>query len=286
MKKYIIVFISLLTIFSCTEEISPSDEFEPKIFIFGEITTDQDYVSLKVGKTLPLNNSSGIEPLSSTVENAEIALFTRDTNDNTSLVTDDFSESLLDPGEYISSQVVTPIIGNYYWIEVTIDGTKYKSSPELLKPPITVTEIEVVGNQVRAIFNDPQNEVNHYYAIFNFYDANDFFLFDESELSNDILFNGNENAFIETEDTAYFSGEKKYGVTLAHLNFDTYQFYQNITIQNQSNEGFDDDDEGGDPGRLFDSPPTSLTGNIVNTATNRLVLGNFGVISISDEFIK
>lgn len=104
-------------------------------------------------------------------------------------------------------------------------------------------------------------------------------------MSNDILFDGNENAFIETEDTADFNGEKKYGVTLTHLNFDTYQFYQNITFQNQSNEG-SGDDESGDPGRLFESPPTNLTGNIVNTSTNRLILGNFGVISISEEFIK
>jgi len=284
MKQYKLICISLLTIFSCTEEISPSDEFEPKIFIFGEITSHQDYLSLKIGRTLPLNNSSGIEPLPSTVENAEIALFSRGNNGTSYLVTDDFSASLLDPEDYISSQVVTPIIGNYYWIEVTIDGIKYESSPEQLKTPIAVTDIEVVGNQVRAIFNDPQNEINHYYAIFNFYDENDFFLFDETELSNDILFDGNENAFIETEDTADFNGENKYGVTLMHLNFDTYQFYQNITIQNQSNEG--DEEEVGDPGRLFESPPTNLTGNIINTSTNRLILGNFGVVSISDEFIK
>ena len=271
--KIILIACFIQTIFSCTEEITPPTNFTPKVFIFGNITNHTDYLRIKIGKTVPLNSTS-----SNPVNNATVSLFTKDKNNNTSLVTDDFS---IISGTYESSQKITPVLDNHYWIEVKVDNVTYKSSQELLKIPISITNVEVVNDQLRAVFSDPQGETNHYLANFSFYDEFDNFLSEENELSNDILFDGNVKAFIETFDD-YGSDIQKRAI-LTHLNFETYQFYLNIIAQEESNEGYDD--EGGDPGRLFASPPTNLTGNIINTETNQFALGNFGVISTSDEYI-
>lgn len=271
--KIILIACFIQTIFSCTEEITPPTNFTSKVFIFGNITNHTDYLRIKIGKTVPLNSTS-----SNPVNNATVSLFTKDKNNNTSLVTDDFS---IISGTYESSQKITPVLDNHYWIEVKVDNVTYKSSQELLKIPISITNVEVVNDQLRAVFSDPQGETNHYLANFSFYDKFDNFLSEENELSNDILFDGNVKAFIETFDD-YGSDIQKRAI-LTHLSFETYQFYLNIIAQEESNEGYDD--EGGDPGRLFASPPTNLTGNIINTETNQFALGNFGVISTSDEYI-
>lgn len=274
--KIILITCFIQIIFSCTEEITPPTNFTSKVFIFGNITNNTDYLRIKIGKTVPLNSTS-----SNPVNNATISLFTKDKNNNTSLVTDDFSVT---NGTYESSQKITPTIGNYYWIEVKVDNITYKSSQETLRTPISITNIEVVNDQLRAVFSDPQNETNHYLASFSFYDEFDNFLSEENELSNDILFDGNVKAFIEIFDMFDFEADVQRRAVLTHLNYETYQFYLNISAQEESNEGVDD--EGGDPGRLFASPPVNLTGNITNTSTNQFVLGNFGVMSISDEFFK
>jgi hypothetical protein len=271
----IIVISSILTLFNCTEEITPPTNFTSKVFIFGNITNNSDFLRIKIGKTVPLNSTS-----SNPVNNATISLFTKDINNNTSIVTDDFSAI---NGTYESTQKITPTIGNYYWIEVKVDNITYKSSQEILKTPISITNIEAVNGRLRAIFSDPQDEINHYLINFSFYDQYDNVVAEEYELSNDILFDGNPKAFIETSDY-YFHRSSKRAAILTHLNFETYQFYLNISAQEESNEEYDD--EGGDPGRLFASPSTNLTGNIINTSTNQFALGNFGVISTGDKFFK
>jgi len=268
----ILLISCILTLFNCTEEITPPSNFTPKVFIFGNIDNTIGSLRIIIGKTVPLNSTS-----TNPVNNAAISLFTKDTNNNTSLVTDSFS---IKNGIYESSQEIIPIIGNHYWIEVIVDDITYISSQEILAPPISIKNIEVVNDQVRAVFSDPQDETNHYLANFIFYDDSNNYIGERSELSNDVLFNGNTNAFIETD--KYYVSNIKTAAILVHLNFETYQFYQNIFTQENSNEGIDD--EGGDPGRLFDPPPTDLTGNILNTKTNQFTLGNFGVISTSDEF--
>ncbi len=272
--KSLLIGCFVQIIFSCAEEISPPTNFTSKVVIFGNITNHTDYLSIKIRKTFPLNSTP-----SDPVNNATISLFTKDKNKNTYLITDDFSVT---DGTYESLQKITPTIGNFYWIEVKVDDVTYQSSQELLRAPIDITNMEIVNNQLRAIFSDPLGETNHYFVNFSFYDPfDDFFLGEETEVSSDVLFDGNANAFIETFD--YFGSNIQKRATLTHLNFETFQFYLNVIAQEESNQGYDD--EGLDPGRLFASPPTNLTGNILNTTTNQFALGYFGVVSISDEYI-
>jgi hypothetical protein len=68
-------------------------------------------------------------------------------------------------------------------------------------------------------------------------------------------------------------------VSLAQLNYGTYQFYKNLIAQRDSNLV---EDEPGSPARLFVTPPVNIIGNIINTSTNRFALGNFGLINVSE----
>ena len=69
-------------------------------------------------------------------------------------------------------------------------------------------------------------------------------------------------------------------VSLYHMDPSIYEFYLRYSTQLYQNEGFED--EAGDPGYLFRAPPVQLSGNIYNDQTQETVLGNFGVIAISE----
>ncbi len=274
--KISFILFGFLFLYSCTKEVEAESTFESKTFIFGIITNDIDNIFITISKTVPLNSGSGdILPLSNSVSNAEISLYTKDTNGNTSLVTDDFMYLELQD-EYMSSQVIIPVIGNYYWIEVLVDDILYKSAEELLKTPIPIDNTLDVNNNTRIEFADPSDETNLYLARLVLYNNQNDLIFEEFAISNDVLFNGNENAFIDI-----FQPFDNNAITnLAQLNYGTYQFYRNLITQQDSNQG--GDDESGSPGRLFDLPPANITGNILNTSTNRYALGNFGVISTNE----
>ena len=71
-----------------------------------------------------------------------------------SLITNSFNVS---NGRYQSDQMITPIIGNYYWIEVELsDGVKFTSDPELLKTPVPIENITIVDAIPRVHFKDPK----------------------------------------------------------------------------------------------------------------------------------
>lgn len=267
--KYLLIFCCTFLLFRCVDEITTPDNFESKVYIFGNITNETDFLTITVGRTVPLDSRNTI-----LVNEAKIALFTKDGNDNTSLVTDDFNFSRTNES-YTSAQQITPIIGNRYWIEVVVDNVIYRSSPELLKPPVPITNLEVVNNKIKVIFSDPEAEINHYLAEFDLYDAADNFLSTQEEISNDVFFDGNENAIIEK--TVFIGSFERTEATLSQFDFATYQFYLNIINQKEANQ----DSGEGDSGRLFATPAVNIIGNILNTTTNSPVLGHFGVISKS-----
>ncbi|MEX0314395.1 MAG: DUF4249 family protein [Allomuricauda sp.] len=249
----------------CTKEIDPQTDFEPQIFIFGAIGNEPDNVTIGIQETVPLKDNT-VKP----IVNATISLFTRDQSGDSSIVTNNF---IGDNGFYTSAEIVNSVIGNYYWIEVNVPGyATFRSEAEQLKPVVPITEVTMDNNAARVTFTDPGNVTNLYYLDFGFYNGSNF-LFNIFEASSDTLFDGNEDAFIETDDV----GGNRIRATLFNLNYGTFQFYLNLIAQDDSNNS----DEEGDPGQLFATPPVNLTGNIVNTGTNRAALGNFGVVSIS-----
>jgi len=269
--KYIALLLITTLLTSCNEEITLDTTFDPQLFIFGNLTNDARKLSITIQESVPVENTSKIPK---PVNNAKITLFTENSTGNEIIVTTEFVEN---NGEYASSQIISPIIGNLYWIQVELENkTIFKSEKEQLKPLVQINNISIVNGFVRATFNDPANDRN-FYRLNLFTSDNG----DETStylLSNDILFDGNSDAFLE-EDIGLSGNSAR--ATLMNFNYNTFQFYLNITAQ----EDAQSDDEG--PFQLFAPPPVYLTGNILNTVTKKRVLGNFGVISVSesDEFI-
>ncbi len=267
--KYIYILLISLLLISCNNEITLKTEFVPQTFIFGNLTNEARNLVITIQESVPVENTSDIPK---PVKNATILLYTKNPSGTTSLVTNDFIE---DNENYTSSQIIIPVIGNSYWIEITLqDGTTYKSTEEKLKNVILIDEITKVNGFTRIQFKDPIEERNFYKLdVISTSNGLSSWVY---ELSNDILFNGNVNAFIEVES---LSGNE-INATLLNFNYETYQFYLNIAAQEDAQEDRREDD-GGDPGQLFAPPPVHLIGNILNTTTKRKALGNFGVVSVS-----
>jgi len=252
---------------SCNEEITLNTNFEPQIFIFGNITNNANPLKITIQESVPVENTSK-DP--NPVHNAKITLFTKNSNNDTSVVTNNFEEN---NGEYISMQIISPIIGDFYWIEVELeDGTLYKSAEEQLKPVVKIDKISKTENILRVTFKDPETDRNFYKL--EVLSKNGATEMADYELTNDVLFNGNTNAYIEIGKE--LSGSEV-SATLLNFNYTTYQFYVNISAQEEAQDG----EEGGGPFQLFAPPPVHLTGNIINTTTKRKALGNFGVVSVS-----
>jgi len=265
--KLTVLFFLFLFMASCNEEITLNTNFEPQIFIFGNITNNANPLKITIQESVPVENTSK-DP--NPVHNAKITLFTKNSNNDTSVVTNNFEEN---NGEYISMQIISPIIGDFYWIEVELeDGTLYKSAEEQLKPVVKIDKISKTENILRVTFKDPETDRNFYKL--EVLSKNGATEMADYELTNDVLFNGNTNAYIEIGKE--LSGSEV-SATLLNFNYTTYQFYVNITAQEEAQDG----EEGGGPFQLFAPPPVHLTGNIINTTTKRKALGNFGVVSVS-----
>ena len=265
--KLTVLFFLFLFMASCNEEITLNTNFEPQIFIFGNITNNANPLKITIQESVPVENTSK-DP--NPVHNAKITLFTKNSNNDTSVVTNNFEEN---NGEYISMQIISPIIGDFYWIEVELeDGTLYKSAEEQLKPVVKIDKISKTENILRVTFKDPETDRNFYKL--EVLSKNGATEMADYELTNDVLFNGNTNAYIEIGKE--LSGSEV-SATLLNFNYTTYQFYVNISAQEEAQDG----EEGGGPFQLFAPPPVHLTGNIINTTTKRKALGNFGVVSVS-----
>ncbi len=270
MKLRYLYILILVVFIGCTKETTLDTDFKAQTFIFGTLTDEPTNLVITIQESVPVGS---VATRPKPVKNAKITLYTKSPSGTVAVVSNDFIEQ---EENYISSQIIAPVIGNFYWIEVALeDGTTFKSIEEKLKNPIPITEITKVNGFTRASFKDPVNE-NNFYKL-EVISTGDGYSYRDTQLSNDLLFNGNDDAFIEVES---FSGN---AITAALLNFNynTYQFYLNIAAQEEAIQGYNDEDSAGDPSPLFAPPPVHLTGNISNTVTGRKALGNFGVTSIS-----
>ena len=266
---YRIILISLcfIPVLSCLKETPLDAEFEPQVFIYGYLINNTNNIKITIQKTVPVNTVV-LDP----INDASVFLYTEDPDGTVRLVTNDFQVS---EGVYLSKDRVVGLIGNKYWIVVVLtDGTTYESVHEPLKEPIQIKTISKVDGYPRVVFKDPENETNFYQVHFSFY-AKGNLISEVFELSNDILFNGNENAFIET----LTNGGDVVGVSLSNLNFHTYEYYVATHEQYESQVDFGDP-ETTEPFLIFSKPPMNLVGNIRNTTANETALGFFGVFSI------
>lgn len=254
----ILVFACILT--SCVEDISPDFEFEEQVFVSGLLTNNEGFVSVQIQKTVPVTDTTF-----SAVNDAQISLFTRDASDNTvSLVSDSFT---VDNGEYTSSEMVTPIVGNAYWIEVMLqDQIVLRSEEEILTPSIPIMDMVKNGDIVRITITGPIDVQNFYlYRVEILKDG--VLISDDIGVGNDRIINENPEKFLDIGD---INEGDTLRVSLHNINFNTFQFYVNV-VSNQL-------DEAG-VSALFS--PINIVGNITNTTTNKLALGNFGIAGFS-----
>ncbi len=274
------MLLSVCFLFSCTEEISVNVPHDAQTVIFGFISNDTAPISIFIQQTVPLNSAATF----TAVNDAMVSLHTKDTSGNTSIITNDF---IINQGNYTSIQPITAQMGNTYWIEVLLsDGTLFTSTEEILKPIVVVDEITIIDEDfVEIVFNDPANDTN-FYSINVELLNNGQVVSSNTSQSNDVVFNGNENATVEA-DLFPFEDEDdedeilieydEIKVTLGNINFDSYQFLLNRDFQQEAN----DSDSAGDPSQLFSTPPVSLFGNITNTTAGTTALGNFTITSLS-----
>jgi len=270
--------VLLLITFGCTKEISVDVPYQPTTIIYGNISTDNAPVVINIQQSVPLNSASTHNP----VNNAVVQLYTKDNTGITNLVTDTFS---IANGVYSSMNNINTIIGNYYWIEVVLaDGTIFKSKEELLKPIVHIISIEssINADDIATIkFNDPANDTNYYKFNIDLY-FNGQLVSNNSSQSNDVVFNGNPEASVdidlfkyqdEDEEDLFELEYNEVRVSFSNINFSSYQFYLNQSLQVEATEG----DSSFDPSQLFASPPVNLLGNITNVSTNSIALGNFTI---------
>lgn len=278
MKNLSIILLGFISLFSCTKEISVSVNHEPQTVIFGTISNENKPVTIHIQQSVPLNSSATSQP----VNDASILLYTKTPSGTTELLTDDFTVS---QGTYTSTTIINTNIGNYYWIEVVLsNGTQFRSAEELLKPVVPINELEITNEDILEItFNDPADDINFYKFTVDLFN-NGVHVSNNASESNDVVFNGNDNATVEIdlfrgfddEDEDIFIEYDEIRVTLCNINFGSYQFYLNQSLQIESN----DSESSGDPSQLFATPPVNLLGNISNNTT---ALGNFTVNAITTE---
>lgn len=260
-------FIVLLFLSSCVNQITTDIYHEPQIVISGILGNGNTYFTIEIVKTTPLNDNRK-DP----INDARIALYSKDSEDNTQLVTDEFT---VNNGVYQSAESIKTHTGSSYWIEVNFsDGLCFKSSEEKLLAPIEIDRLEITDNIIRVVFGDPV-EMNNQYVVFASFYTGDQLIVNQVVTATDVLFNGNPNAFIEV----YENIGDRVTVELSHMEAASYHFFLNVERQSENNEGINE--EIGDPGQLFRQPPSQLFGNISSCTSDERVLGNFSVVSFS-----
>lgn len=259
-KQYIyITLVSLTILTSCLDDITPDFEFEEQVFISGLLTNEEGFVSVEIQKTVPVADT-----IFNAVNDAQVSLFTRDASNTVSLVSDSFIGT---NGNYSTSEIITPTIGKTYWIEVILqDQTVLRSEEEILKAPIPIIDMVKNGNTVRITFTDQIGEQN-FYLIRTEVLRDGVLISDIWEVFNDRFIDENLEEFL---DIGNINNGDTVRVSANNINFNTFQFYRNVY-------GRLDDDLGLSSFFL----PINIVGNVVNTTTNELVLGNFGVAGFS-----
>ena len=276
-----LVLLSLLVI-QCTDEITVSVPFNKETVIFGSLTNENNFVSLNIQQSVPLNSSATSEM----VNNATISVFERAVGSEAVLLTNNF---VANNGNYTSLQPINVVVGNAYWIAVELeDGTSFVSAEETLKEVVAINALTIKTDDILEIgFQDPANDRNFYSYTVELLEDNTVVSTNFSS-SNDVIFDGNNNASVQIdlfrevgdEEEVIYPYYNNIRASLNNINFSSYQFYLNQSLQNDANQS-----EGGGPDQLFATPPINLIGNLKNTTTNNLALGNFVVNAVSIESI-
>ncbi|MDB4292416.1 DUF4249 domain-containing protein [Maribacter sp.] len=258
-KRYLYLTIALLALLtSCLDEIAPDLELKEQVFISGLLTSDPDFVALEIQNTV-----SVVDTTFSAVNDAQVSLFTRDASGSVSLVSDSFT---VNNGEYQTSEIIRPTVGNTYWVEVILqDQTVLKSEEEILKTPIPIISMVKNGSTVRVTVTDQIEEENFYLVRLEVL-KDGTLISDNYGIFNDTVIEENLEEFVEIDNV---NDGETVRASIYNINFNTFQFYDNV-FRAQDDLGLS---------ALFS--PINLEGNVTNTTTNELALGNFGIAGFS-----
>jgi hypothetical protein len=170
-------------------------------------------------------------------------------------------------GEYVCTDF-EPVIDETYTLTIIHNGKVY-SATETLKSIVPITKITQKDNggltqdkiEVRAYFNDPPNELNHYFYTYNYSNQ----VAASFSAEEDRFFQGNEFFSVSNND------DLKPGDEIVINHFGISEDYYNYMIILASIAG--------DGGRIpFQSPLATIRGNIINeNDKNNFPLGYFSL---------
>ncbi|SOS48784.1 conserved hypothetical protein [Tenacibaculum dicentrarchi] len=261
----VIILISTITFFSCSETIPLDNIYEPHVIIRGGITRD-NFIYVDIQQTLPVDVIT-----KKPINTAKVSLYTKAENNLDTKIADLL---VLDEkeGRYVIENQYNPVVNNYYWIKITLeDGTILESVPELFKPKVVIDKITKEEENTRITFEDFSGNQKDFYLInYKFYNEQGDFIYTDFVIENDVFFEEGEDAFSEVEYTS-----KNVEVEISSISFNNYNFFKSYLTQIETQ----DVEDGDFFSQLFSGPPANLEGNIVNKMTGRKELGFFGLFN-------
>ncbi|WP_100612408.1 DUF4249 family protein [Confluentibacter lentus] len=265
-KKTILIFICILTT-ACEDVIQiGAPSIPPKLVIEASINwlkgTTGNFQVIKLSLSAPYFDTQ-IQP----AINAEVKI--TDTSNNTFV----FNEEG-DTGIYVAYDFI-PKIDEEYTLTINYKNETYIGT-EILKSVTSITRVEQENDkgfsgdetELKAYYNDPENEDNYYFFEF----INDKNSLVDLEIYDDEFTNGNDIF-------GYFSKEDLYpGDKIIIRNYGvSKRFYEFIFLLLQQKA-----DENGSP---FETQPTSIRGNCVNTTNPDNYPFGYFRLSEADQFI-
>lgn len=282
MKTRILLCCLIALIWGCVDKVAIKNEnFTQQPVILAELNSN-GYLRVQVSLTTNIDEES----TNTGVDDANIRLWTKNSAGEDEIITDSFDYEKVDNAYYPTNSIETEE-GGIYWVELELsNGLSYVSRQEEMPTTVEVSDIAYVRSELRAIFQDEKDEPNYYLAEFNIYGRDQtYFIRGLKVVSNDVLIDGNEKAYIG--DYITISDDSFYvELNMQSLSNSSYLFYRNFLEQEDLNEGFDDEE--GDPGWLFSKPPLNLYGNITEKESGKKVLGQFVISSIlqTDKIVE
>ena len=262
MKK-ILLFLSLIItiLFSSCEEVINVDlnTAAPKLVIEASInwekgtTGSQQIIKLSTTTSFYSSIVPAVSGALVTVTNSSNTIFSFIENANT--------------GQYICSNFI-PNLNEIYTLKVVINGQTYTAT-ETLKSVATITSIEqnneggFTGNkiEIKAVYTDPANEENYYLYRYKYPSSTKFDYFTDE----DKFFQG--NVFFSSS----FTDDLKQGDAINIVHYGISKNYYNYLSILLNLTG----DSSGSP---FQSPPSTVRGNIINqTNFDNYALGYFSL---------
>ena len=261
MRKIALLICCSIFLFNCEEVVEidvPTGT--PKLVIEALFEVYFDEIPVTTEAIVKLRLSAGyFDEELPVVTNAIVTLKNLSTNTFIS-----FEDGDLD-GNYIPTSAFTPEDDVVYELSVTYNNEIYKGKTIKSKTPLFInveqgTKTLFSGNETEVIVEFSDNELENNFYLFDF--SNNLYLSIE-----DRFFNGSDYnfSFFYQEEEVEIPSEVM--IKMAGVSQDYYTYFRVLT--NQSGQS------GGGP---FQTTPSSLLGNIINTSnTNHYPLGYFNI---------